>query len=388
VKVDRIDVYTIALPFDRPERWSSGARLGCANVLIKLTTDDGLVGWGETSGGSGGSVAAVRAAVDACRSVVQGMDPFQVEHLRSRLFSAGRWRNLHRLANLVLAGYEIAFYDLMGKACQRPASDFLGGRVRDSVSIYGYVLTAEQPIMVSAAVDLAKRGFTTLYMKGGWDTEQDAGILAAIREAVSSSVRIRIDANEALSPAAAISWISRLSEFNLEFVEQPTPALDLEGMRRTRDASPVPIAANQGLWSVEEVLQVIRAGAADILVTGPLWVGGLLSLKKVAAIAEAAGLPFCRHAPPETGIATAAGLQVLATLPQLMDGNQIYLGQVLLEDVVCGGLDPAEQGHLAVPAGPGLGVDVDEQVVRRLAALYDTHGDFAQVDERVLAGRQ
>jgi L-alanine-DL-glutamate epimerase-like enolase superfamily enzyme len=319
---------------------------------------------------------------------VLGMDPFRVEHLRSRLFSAGRWRNLHRLANLVLAGYEIAFYDLMGKAGQRPASDFLGGRVRDNVSLFGYVLTAEPALMVSAAADLAGRGFTTLYLKGGWDTERDARVLAGIRAAVPPSVRIRIDANEALSPAAAISWISRLSDFDLEFVEQPTPALDLEGMRRVRDASPVPIAANQGLWSAEEVLQVIRAGAADILVTGPLWVGGLLSLKKVAAIAEAAGLPFCRHAPPETGIATAAGLQVLATLPQLMDGSQIYLGQVLLADVVCRGLDPAEQGRLAVPAGPGLGVDVDEQAVRRLAALYDTHGDFAQVDDRVLGDQR
>jgi len=385
VKIERIDVYTIALPFDRPERWSSGARRGCANVLIKLTTDDGLVGWGETSGGSGGSVSVVRAAVDSCMPVVMGMDPFRVENLRLQLFSAGRWRNLHRLANLVLAGYEIAFYDLMGKACQRPVSDFLGGRVREKVSIYGYVLTAGQPAMVTEAVDLVKRGFTTLYVKGGWDTERDAGVLAAIRQAVGPAVRIRIDANEMLSPAAAISWIKSLSQFDLEFVEQPTPALDLEGMRRVRDASPVPIAANQGLWSAEEAVQVIRAGAADVLVTGPLWVGGLLSLKKVAAIADSAGLPFCRHSPPETGIATAAGLHVLATLPQLMDGNQIYLGQVLLEDVVSGGLTAVDQGHLAVPAGPGLGVDVDEKAVRHLSALYDSHGDFAQVDERILA---
>lgn len=386
MKIERADVYTIALPFDRPERWSAGARWGCANVLIKLTTDDGLVGWGETSGGSGGSVSAVRAAVDSCLPAVLDMDPFRIEWLRPRLFSVGRWRNLHRLAHLVLAGYEMACFDLMGKACQRPVSDFLGGRVRDQVSIYGYVLTDEQPAMVSAATGLVERGFTTLYTKGGWDTDRDTSVLAAIRQAVGPSVRIRIDANEMLSPAAAISWIKRLSEFDLDFVEQPTPALDLEGMRRVRDASPVPIAANQGLWSAEEAMQVIRAQAADILVTGPLWVGGLLALKKVAAIADAAELPFCRHSPPETGIATAAGLQVLSTLPQLMDGNQIYLGQVLLQDVVSKGLAWIDPAHLAVPSGPGLGIEVDEREVQRLAARYDSDGDFAQTDERILAG--
>lgn len=385
MKVEHIDVYTVALPFSQPERWSSGARRGCANVLIKLTADDGVVGWGETSGGSGGSVSVVRAAVDSCVPVVVGMDPFRVENLRSQLFSSGRWRNLHRLANLVLAGYEIACYDLMGKACGRPASDLLGGRVRDRVSVYGYVLADATPLMASASADLVRRGFTTLYLKGGWDTERDICVLTAIRQAVGPLVRIRIDANEALSPAAAISWITRLSEFDLEFVEQPTSALDLEGMHRTREASPVPIAANQGLWSAAEAMQVIRAGAADVLVTGPLWVGGLLSLKKVAAIAEAAGLPFCRHSPPETGIATAAGLQVLATLPRLMDGNQIYLGQVLLEDVVKGGPQASQDGHLTVPTGPGLGIEVDEDAVSRLSALYDTRGDFVQADESLLA---
>jgi glucarate dehydratase len=383
VKIQKIEAFTVALPFDRPEKWSAGARQGCANVLIKLTTDDGIVGWGESSGGSGGSVESLRAAVDACATFVAGMDPFNVESLRERIIQFGRWRNLHRLANLVIAGYEIAFYDVMGRACQRPVSDLLGGRVRERISLYGYVLTDEQSAMVANAVDLVKQGFHVLYMKVGWNLERDVRVLSAIRDAVGPSPRIRIDANEMLAPADAINWIRVLSQFDIEFFEQPTPALDLAGMRRIRDASPVPIAANQGLWSIEEVMQVVRAGAADIIVTGPQWVGGLLALKKVAALADAASLPFCRHSPPETGISTAAGLQVLATLPHLMDGNQIYLGQVLLEDVVEDGQLSFEGGDLVVPKGVGLGVDVNEDKVRHLEELYNANGDFAQWDERV-----
>jgi L-alanine-DL-glutamate epimerase-like enolase superfamily enzyme len=383
VRIKTIETFTVALPFNRPEKWSGGARLGCANVLIKLTTDDGVIGWGESSGGSGGSVSAVRAAVDSCAPFVSGMDPFNVESLRARILQLGRWRNLHRLANLVIAGYEIAFFDIMGKICERPVSDLLGGRLRESISLYGYVLTDEQSGMVANAVDLVKRGFHILYTKVGWNLERDIRVLGAIREAVGPSPRIRIDANEMLSPFDAINWIRALSQFDIEFFEQPTPALDLEGMRRIRDASPIPIAANQGLWSIEEVLQVIRAGAADVLVTGPQWVGGLLALKKVAALADAASLPFCRHSPPETGISTAAGLHVLATLPHLMDGNQIYLGQVLVEDVLEDGQLTFEGGDLVVPNGVGLGVDVNQDKVHLLAKLYEEQGEFAQWDEQL-----
>jgi L-alanine-DL-glutamate epimerase-like enolase superfamily enzyme len=383
MKVTSIEIHTIALPFDRPERWAVGARQGCSNVLVKLGTDDGMFGWGETSGGSGGSVEVVRAAVDSCAPFVQGMNPFHVEGLRQRVFQMGRWRNLHRLANLAVAAYEIAFFDLMGKACGRPISDLLGGAVRERISIYGYVLNDAPQAMAEHATRLVREGFHTLYLKGGWDFGRDVAVLEAIRAAVGDTPMIRVDANEALSPAEAVTWIRRLAPFNLEFVEQPTPAVDLQGMRRVREGSVIPVAANQGLWSAEELMQVIENRAADIAVTGPLWVGGLLALKKVAAIASAAGMPFCRHSPPETGIATAAGLHVLATLPELMGGNQIYLGQVILRDVA----RPAfsyEDGNLRVPQGPGLGIEVDQEEVARLASLYSENGDFRQFDESAL----
>lgn len=384
MKIDRVEVFTIALPFSRPERWSAGGRRGCANVLIKLTTDEGLVGWGETSGGSGGSVSVVRAAVESAIELVRGLDPFGVEVLRAKIIEGGRWRNMYRLAHLVVAGFEIAFYDLMGKACNCPASDLLGGRVREKVSLYGYLLTAPEEQTVSDAIDLVARGFSTLYLKGGWDLVRDYSLLGALRAAIGPLPRLRIDFNEALDPGQAIRWIHRLAEFDLEFVEQPTPADDLTGMRRVRDAVAVPIAANQGLWGTSDAMQVVRTGAADVLVTGPLWVGGLMELKKTAAIADAAKLSFCRHSPPETGIATAAGLQVLATLPRLMDGNQIYLGQVLVEDVVTEKMQYLSDGCLPVPTGTGLGIEVDEAEVRRLADLFDAKGDFVQSDRSVV----
>jgi L-alanine-DL-glutamate epimerase-like enolase superfamily enzyme len=313
------------------------------------------------------------------------MDPFEVENLRMRIFQVGRWRNLYRVAHLAIAAFEIAFFDLIGKACDKPVYDLLGGAVRREISLYGYVVTDEPAAMAAQAKELVENGFGTLYMKGAWSRERDQRVLAAIRDAIGPRPRIRVDGNEALSPAEAVSWVKALEGFDLEFVEQPTPAIDLEGMRRVREASSIPVAANQGLWSSEEIVQVIRSRAADIIVTGPLWVGGLLALKKAAAIATAAGMPFCRHAPPEGGIATAAGLHVLATLPQLMDGNQIYLGAILTQDVVAGSPPSFERGRLRVPDGPGLGIEIDEDELDRLTTMYERQGDFAQWDERVLA---
>jgi glucarate dehydratase len=155
-------------------------------------------------------------------------------------------------------------------------------------------------------------------------------------------------------------------------------------MRELRRTTRIPIAANQGIWSLSEAAAAIRAEACDVIVTGPPWVGGLLPFQRVGALCAETGIGFCRHAAPETSIGTVAGMHVLATVPKLLDGNQTYLYH-LAEDA-SDDLAPAFRARLPVPQGPGLGIQVDEERVAALAERYRTDGPFAQNDRGTTNG--
>jgi L-alanine-DL-glutamate epimerase-like enolase superfamily enzyme len=205
----------------------------------------------------------------------------------------------------------------------------------------------------------------------------------AVREAVGPEVRIRIDANEAWDVATARRMSLRLEPYGIDFLEQPTDARNLDAMHELRRTTRIAVAANQGIWSLAEAAAAIRAEACDVIVTGPPWVGGLAPLQHVAALCAESGVGFCRHAAPETSIGTVAGMHVLATLPALLDGNQTYLYH-LAEDV-CDDLAPAFRARLPLPAGPGLGIAVDEARVAALAERYRVDGPFAQNDRALTA---
>src|SRR5262249_44194998 len=144
---------------------------------------------------------------------------------------------------------------------------------------------------------------------------------------------------------------ARLERYGIDFIEQPIDARDLAGMHALRSSTRIPLAANQGIWSIADALQAIRAESCDVIVTGPLWLGGLLPLQRLGVLCAESSIGFCRHTPPETSITTAAGLHALATLPALLDGNQTYF-YYLAEDV-SDSLGDRHAARLPIPKGPG-----------------------------------
>jgi L-alanine-DL-glutamate epimerase-like enolase superfamily enzyme len=151
---------------------------------------------------------------------------------------------------------------------------------------------------------------------------------------------------------------------------------DLASMARVRAAVKVPISVDQGVWLDQHLIQAIRLGAGDVLTTNPHKLGGMFVMKKVAAAAGMAGMTVCKHSFPELGVALAAGLQVLATLPNMTEGNQNYL-RLLSDDVIVGGLMKVENGTVRVPVKPGLGVELDPDKVEKYHDLYCQEGGFS-----------
>jgi L-alanine-DL-glutamate epimerase-like enolase superfamily enzyme len=372
LSIARVRSRILSVPYHRPDRWSGGENYGLTTVLVFVDTDDGLTGVGEANGDR--SAAAVAEAISSMTPLIVGREPFEIEAITAAIFRRGKWHNVRPFANQAVAGIETALWDIVGKICGQPVVNLFGGPVRDEVDFFFYLQQTSIEQMMAEASQAVKDGYHVIYLKVGADDDRDVETVRAIREAVGPEPKIRVDANEAWAPGSAVAMIGRLAPFGIDFVEQPVASRDLDGLSRVRAASPVPVAANQAAFTHFDVLEVIKRQAADLIVTGPHQAGGLLQLKKIAAMAESAGLPINRHAVGELGVGALAGLQAIASFPNLTDGNQTH-HQLLKDDVLAEPLK-FNGGRVSLPSGPGIGVTLDEDKVERYASLYDRSGQF------------
>jgi L-alanine-DL-glutamate epimerase-like enolase superfamily enzyme len=270
---------------------------------------------------------------------------------------------------------ETALWDIVGKACGKPVYELLGGMVRDRMPVMYYLFRFELEEMVCRAKKAIAGGYTTIYFKVGGDMQADIEAVAAIREAIGNRGEIRIDANEAWAPGTAIRFIKQIEQYDVEWVEQPTPNKDMEALARVRHSVRTPIAANQTSWTFHDVQQVLRHDAADVMVIDHYQTGGLLTYKKAVALCEASGIPVNHHSWGELGIGTAAGAHVVASSPPFLYANQSY-AMIHAEEIVAGDWPKVENGSIAIPTGPGLGVELDPDRVARAAERYRKEGEF------------
>ena len=325
---------------------------------------------GESIGAT--DAAAVLAALRRVTPDLIGHEAFDIARLTERLhrkhFGGVGPANQRRYSNQILAGVELALWDAVGKLLGQPVHRLMGGAVRDEIAYFGFV-QGDGPEEVGAhARELAGQGFEVIYLKVGRGDELDVANTRAVRAAIGGR-RLRVDANEAWDTLTARRMIEKLKGFDLEFLEQPSIAESPAALARLRRVSPVPIAADQMVSTPQQVFEVCRHEAADVIVLGIHETGGLGGMRKAAAVAEAAGLNICLHGVYESGITTCASNQVAATIPNLDDGNQIMV-QLLAEDIVAAPPLATMDGRLPVIDGPGLGFELDQDAVARAAERW------------------
>jgi L-alanine-DL-glutamate epimerase-like enolase superfamily enzyme len=370
LRITGVRTTPLFLPYRQPYHWAYGVVEGAEPVLVEIDTDSGITGVGESIGAT--DAAAVRAALQRVVPDLIGHDAFDIARLTERLhrkhFGGVGPANHRRYSNQILAGVELALWDAVGKALGQPVHRLMGGAVRDEIAYFGFV-QGDGPEEVSVhARELAGQGFEVIYMKVGRGDELDVANAAAVRAAIGDR-RLRMDANEAWDTLTARRMIARLLAFAPEFLEQPSPAESPTALARLRRATPVPIAADQLVSTPQQVFEVCRHEAADVIVLGIHETGGLAGMRKAAAVAEAAALNICLHGCYESGITTCASNQVAATIPNLDDGNQIMV-QLLAEDIVRSPRLATMDGRLPVIDGPGLGFELDRAAVARAAERY------------------
>jgi L-alanine-DL-glutamate epimerase-like enolase superfamily enzyme len=208
-----------------------------------------------------------------------------------------------------------------------------------------------------------EEGFTTLKTKAGRDAQEDLEMVRGIRDGVGDRLKLRIDPNQGYAPEVAFPLARDLERYHLEYFEQPMPQSLIGEAARLRRQTTTPIALNESVTTPEVVLQILQLRAADVLLPDTYQGGGILAVKKVAALAEAAGVPCVFHCAHDLGLKTAAMLHVVASTPGFPLANDCtYYG---LEDDILESPHRLERGFMPVPQGPGLGVRVDEAKVQK-----------------------
>lgn len=336
-------------------------------VLVTVRTDEGVSGIGESQadiGFFGNTVEEVRTAIDDYLGPqLIGHDPLDRERLMNIIDFRG-----HSCAK---AGLDLALHDLVGKALGTPVSTLLGGRHRNRIPVALEIAGGEPEEMAAECVRFMSLGVRAFKPKIGGDPVKDADRLRVIREAVGPDVSLRADANQGYTPKEAIILCQLAERYgvNLELLEQPVAAWDHVGMAHVRRSTGVLIEADEGCYSIHDAMQLIRLEAVDVLNIKIGKAGGLGHAKKIAAVAEAAGLKCVLGTAFGLGVEMAAKLQLAAATLNMVDAvefTEIGLHHNLLmpEQAQILAL-PLKDGCLAVPTGPGLGVELDLDLVAR-----------------------
>ena len=351
MKITRLNAVRVKIPQIAPiAPYQSRYRAGTSKeaILIRLETDTGQVGWGETPD-DWVTQTFIGTPEDRLRSAAVGRDPFDLE----------AWYAETKLGSYLSSGVEMAMWDLIGKATRRPLYQLLGGAVRKRIELAACMGIRPYDEAKAIARQYLEQGFTTLKTKAGRDPQEDLNMVRGIRDGVGDRLKLRIDPNQGYAPAVAFPLARDLEPYHLEYFEQPMPLGLIADAARLRRHTQTPIALNESVTTPEVVLQILQLNAAAVLLPDTYQCAGILGVKKVAALAEAAGVPCVFHCAHDLGLKTAAMLHVVTSTPNFPLANDCtYYG---LEDDIITPLHRIERGHMEVPEAPGLGVTVDEQ---------------------------
>lgn len=366
MKITRITTTPLAFRFKTPYHWSGRVDYGYDTVLVEVDTDEGVSGLGECIAAFPGE--GVQTYLRGITPMFVGDSPHDVERLMTRAACLGGMLHTPSFANTVLAGIEMALWDIIGKAAGVPVYQLLGGRVHSSVDYFGFIHGETTEELAADAQRLCAEGYTTIYLKVGRGAEADLRNVTAVRAAIGER-RLRLDANGAWSVSECIHMFNQLLPHNIEWIEQPTPPMSVSAMRSVKESTSVPLAADQSVFTLHDVYDICRQRAADAIVLGIHETGGLLAWKKAAAVAEAAGVSVCLHGQFTSGITDAAQRHVAVSTLNMTAGNQIMWNLITDDIVASPNLTPVG-GRLGVPEGPGLGVELDRDAVARAAELH------------------
>jgi muconate cycloisomerase len=366
IKIDRIETFLLDLPTIRPHRLSMTTMRGQTLLIVRLHMSDGVVGIGEatTIGGlayGAESPEGMKLAIDTYMApVLATADPDRVGETMASIGKAVRDNRFAKCA------VETALLDAFARRRGLPLSDILGGRVRERLPVAWTLASGNTADDIAEAEELLERRRHNIFKLkiGHGEVKADVAHVATIKRALGDRATIRVDVNQVWSEAVAARAIPALEDAGCDLVEQPIAASNRAGMARLAAASRVPIMADEALCGPASAFDFAANAAADVFAVKIMPSGGLYGAGRVAAVADAGGIGLYGGTMLEGPIATSAAAHLFAGFPNLEWGTELFGPLLLAEQIHTRPLD-YDDFSLAVPAGPGLGIELDEACVDR-----------------------
>jgi glucarate dehydratase len=381
MKITDLRATTVTVPLEAPLRHANGCHWGrFVRTIVEVETNEGLVGLGEMGGGG----ESAEAAFCGLKTYVLGHDPARLEELRFLICNPTA--SLYNNRTQMLAALEFACLDILGQKWGVPVSEILGGRLRDRVPFASYlffrypnsnsregeVRTIDQLIQSARALKKSY-GFTSHKLKGGvFPPEYELDCYRALASALEGD-RFRFDPNGVWSAETALWFGQQIESVRNDYLEDPV--FGLNGMRRVREKVRMPLATNTAVINFEQLAANVLNTAVDVVLLDTTFWGGIRACVKAAGVCETFQLGVAVHSSGELGIQLATMLHLGAVLPNLSFAADAHYHH-LTDDIIEGGKMKYQEGTIAVPTKPGLGVRLDRDKLAEYRELYRRLGSY------------
>lgn len=378
MKIAEVRTHVLDHRLERAFESASGRFSRRQHVLVEVVCDDGTTGWGECLG----PVLPNAAIVKAYAGWLTGANPLETEKIWLTLYNALRDQGQRGLTVTALSGIDIALWDIKGKHFGVPVSVLLGGRFRDSVR--AYATGSFRKDGVDRVTDIAgevagyrREGFHAVKVKIGFDVEEDLRVLEAVREAIGPDMRLMIDANHGYDTLEAIELGNRAAQLGIDWFEEPVVPEHLAAYRELRARQPIPVAGGETWHTRWGMREPVETRCVDILQPDICGTGGFTEMRRIADLASLHGIRLVPHV-WGTAVQIAASLQFMAALPPNPPRPE-PLEPILEFDRTDNPFRQAvvttpiehDGGVVAIPGGPGLGIEIDRDALVRFSLKND-----------------
>lgn len=352
-----------AIPFGVPIRNFADAYTGFTTsnaVLVKIYSEDGTVGFGEACAWEpefyGETLESVSSTIEKyIAPKIIGQNAFNINRIMSIVDA-----NLAKIT-CVKEGIDLALHDLVGKLLNVAVYTLLGGCFREKIPVASEIGIDTPEAMAQNALDVLQLGIKVIKIKGSDDMASDIKRIKAVREAVGDEVSLRLDPNAAWNTIGTIKIMKEVEDCHLQLLEQPVPGWDLKGMAHIRNSIGIPLMADEGIWTPQDVIKIADYGAADIINIKIAKSCGLALGKKIETVAEAVGLPCIVGTEIEPGFSLIAKLHFAASMKIHSLASEFTELSLLKANILKYDIE-IKDGCVKVPDGPGFGVELDEDI--------------------------
>jgi D-galactarolactone cycloisomerase len=377
MKIADVKTHVLSAPIDEPFAFSMGWVTRRATMIVEIITDEGVTGWGESlCHGLQPPEIAETIVLSALKPIILGCDPFDVDVLWERMYNLTRPFGQKGAVLNAISAVDIAIWDCLGRALNTPVCKLLGGAYRTEIQPYAtgfYRINGKrypEDAIAEARKHLAN-GFTAMKLKTGFGVEEDIEYILGVREGIGDGAKLMVDANQAYNVSSARRILMAIEKANIHWFEEPISPEDIQGYREIKDLTTVYLAAGESEFSKFGFRDWVSTRAVDILQPDLCSAGGFTECRKISALAQAWHLSVNPHV-WGSGIGLAASLQFIATIPPtplalkpiepMLEYDQS--SHPFRQDLIFNSIN-MEQGMVKVPSAPGIGVEINRDVIEQ-----------------------